>query len=533
MDKQYLKQSYSPFFFFIAFCFHLILYKSNFGSLANFNDNRSLELFTLAAGSRMAIIIMLGWRGGILTLLAEICGELLNFNTEFWSIGPIGIFFHIGVPSFSCVFIIGLLRKYNYLNFFFVDFNQFDWIIVAFIIVPLFYVTILTSLHIYRVDFQLESHLEFFLLYYLREIIGILMISPLIIFCYRFYLERDWSVKKYLLQPIFAFEFLIAIIMLWGIIQFIPTGLAPIRGILLLVPIISIALRHGLFSAALIVFFLNVLIIIFDSQLLDEQLFEHQVIIMIISILGLVIGGFTRFKVMDTEKMQEKIKIQHQTLTQLDRNNMLGNMTAEIIHEIIQPITISSIYVSEVVKLLNAGKINRKKLIKTMNNAANEMERSLELVRRMKLFARKGEVLLEETNVNNILEDMEHILLITSKKNDVKISIDISDQKLKLNVDKVQIQQAIMNLVNNSINALKNCKTREINISSGLYYEDFIYISIRDTGLGMSEYLTDNLSIREERMGLGLKIVDAIIEAHDGSVQRTKNTTYLIFKFIE
>lgn len=530
MDNKIINQKYSALFLLFAFCLHFIIYKSNIDAVSAVGEYKSLNLFLPAAGSRLAIILMLGWRGGILTLFAELLCELSSFNIDFWSHNPFYIFNFFAVPSFTCVITVWLLGRYKVSKFFYEDFNQFDWIIVAFITVPLIYAPVLSFNDIYFGSFLSEGFLNSVMSYWMRDMFGILMISPIMIIGYRLYLERNWDLLKYLTRPIFIFEFMTAIILLWLIIQYISSGSLPLRGILLLVPISSISLRHGLVSSALIVFTLNVFLLSFGPQLTGDQLFEHQVITIIISVLGLVIGGFTSFKILDAEKMEKQIEIQHQTLTQLDRNNTLGNMTSEIIHEITQPISISSLYVTEVIKLLEKGKLNKKKILQAMKNTAREMDRSLELVRRMKLFARKGELQREETSVKLILQDMEHILFITSKKNDVKISIDIYQHYLKMDVDKIQIQQAIMNLVNNSIEAMVDCEIKEIIVSSGLYYEDFFYISVQDTGPGMPEDLVNSVSSKEAGMGIGLKIVDAILEAHDGTVQRSENTTYLIFK---
>lgn len=530
MDNKIIDQKYSALFLLFAFCLHFIIYKSNIDLASASEGYKNLNLFLPAAGSRLAIILMLGWRGGMLTLLAELTGQILSYDTDYWSLNPFYIFIILVAPSFTCVFIMWLLKRYKLSNFFYENFNQFDWIMVAFVTVPFVYAPILSLNDIHYTNLQLEGYLDSAISYWIRNMIGILMISPIMIIGYRIYLERNWDILNYILRPIFMFEFLTAIILIWLIVQYISSGSLPLRGILLLVPISSISLRHGLVSSALIVFFLNVFVLNFGPELSGDQLFEDQIITIIISVLGLVIGGFTSFKILDAEKMEKKIKIQHQTLTQLDRNNTLGNMTSEIIHEITQPISISSLYITEVIKLLEKGKLNKNKILGAMKNTAREIDRSLELVRRMKLFARRGELEREETSVKLLLEDMEHILFITAKKNDVKISIDIFENHLKMEVDIIQIQQAIMNLVNNSIEAMENCEIKEIIVSSGLYYEDFFYISVQDTGPGMPEDWVNSESSKEVGMGIGLKIVDAILEAHDGSVQRSENTTYLIFK---
>ena len=117
---------------------------------------------------------------------------------------------------------------------------------------------------------------------------------------------------------------------------------------------------------------------------------------------------------------------------------------------------------------------------------------------------------------------------IAAKQQGVRVEYDLSDTPLKLTVDVIQIQQAILNLARNSIEAMENRSTKTLTIEANLTEQGKTYIRVADTGPGLPEGWIGGETTKESGMGVGLRIVKAITAAHDGVFENDKTNVSLI-----
>lgn len=521
-----MDQGHNLIFIICAFCLHMIAYGSFFGLSFVMDGLGNYSLWFPAAGFRFALIFILGWRYGLLIAFAEITAQGVIGDWASWSYNPLYIFFGSGSPSFVCAFVVWGLERFKLTNSKLESFSQLIWFVAALVITPLLAAPVAAGIKVYGGRVPLADLPDSIMSYWVGDMIGMLMFAPLVLLGYRAYMRRSRRELQPLIRPAFIIEYLVAVIFIWLTVQYVGTEPLSLRWIPFSIPIIFISLRHGLPAATLTVLALNIMAVDLGGEVSVNQLFIQQGTLAFISVLGLILGGMTSIRAQEKSLMQK----QYQTLTQIDRRNTLGEMSTQIIHEITQPISATSLYAGAAVKMLEEGELDKESLFEVMNRMASETERTLELVRRMQAFARKGELNPDKTTAHNIVRSIGHMIDLSAEKGNVKVIYDMQEGPLPLTVDVIQVQQAILNLTRNSIEAMEGCNVKELTIFAERGHDSTIHISVHDTGPGMPENLEPNTSTKAHGMGIGLKVVEAIMVAHEGRIEKHKNTTSLIFK---
>jgi len=525
-NRNRIYRGHSLLFILFAFTLHMVAYSSFFGLSFVMDGFGNYSLWFPAAGFRFALIFILGWRYGLLIALAEIAAQGIIGDWATWDYHPLYIFFGSGSPSFICALVIWALERFKLTSPKLENFSQLIWFVAALVITPLLAAPVAAGIKVMGGRVPLADLPNSIMSYWIGDMIGMLMFAPIVLFGYRAYLRRSWRELQPLVRPAFMMEYLAAVIFIWLTVQYAGAGPLSLSWIPFFIPVVGISLRHGLPAASLIVLALNIMVVGLGSEISVTQLFIHQGFLALISALGLVLGGITSVRTRENAQMLR----QYQMLTQIDRRNTMSEMSAEIIHEITQPLSATSLYAGAAVQMLEQGMLDKESLLETMNRMANETARTLELVRRMQIFARKGELNREESTTQDIIQAISHMIDLSAKKGNVTVGYDLPENPLPLTVDVIQVQQAILNLTRNSIEAMESCEIRELTISARQEQDGFIHISVHDTGPGMPESLEPYTSTKATGMGIGLKVVEAIMLAHEGRIERGKNTTSLIFK---
>ena len=252
---------------------------------------------------------------------------------------------------------------------------------------------------------------------------------------------------------------------------------------------------------------------------------ELQVFLALLSLTGLLLGGLVSAKAEAKAQLADQFK----TIAHLDRMNTMGELATHIIHELAQPISTTSMYASGAVRMLEAGKLDKEELLNVMQLTASETVRVQELIRRMKTFAKNGQLVREETTAQAIVEGIKHMIDMAAKQAKVKVTYNFPKEPLPLIVDSIQIQQAVLNLARNSIEAMELSDLKELMVSTTLTEDGSVCISITDTGPGMPENLPISATTKQDGMGVGLKVVSAIVEAHDAQATFQRNSFKIVF----
>lgn len=240
-------------------------------------------------------------------------------------------------------------------------------------------------------------------------------------------------------------------------------------------------------------------------------------------------AGFIR-DLTEKQKVEQRVHELQEELIHAARLASLGEITSMVAHEVNQPLSASGTYLEVARELLNSNDENdRAKGMKAIDQADAQIKRVGDTVRRIREFARKKTPELALEDINRIIEEANAIAAVGSKARGIRTTFDLAPQRPEAKVDRIQIQQVVMNLVRNAIDAMTGHDRRELILQSRLTEADQIEISILDSGPGISEATAMKLFIpfvttKKDGTGLGLAICRTIVEAHGGKLWHEKSS---------
>ena len=233
---------------------------------------------------------------------------------------------------------------------------------------------------------------------------------------------------------------------------------------------------------------------------------------------------FTGFVRDLTEQQTAKRRIEdlQAELMHASRLSVMGQMASAIAHELNQPLTAVISYLETGRMLLEGGSAPPERLDDLMRRAVAQSERAGDVIQRLRQFARKGKTDRRPENLNALVEEALAIALLGARQSRVHVTLDLDRNMTPAPVDGVQLQQVVLNLVRNAVEAMQEVEVRELQIRTRLS-GDTAEIAVADTGPGISPELAERLfqpfaTTKKAGMGLGLSISREIVEAHDGEL---------------
>ena len=233
-----------------------------------------------------------------------------------------------------------------------------------------------------------------------------------------------------------------------------------------------------------------------------------------------------------TERKQSEEEV-HQTrerLAQFGRLSTLGEMAAALAHELNQPLTAIATYTQACQRLIESGQSDDDEILATLKKCHAQAQRAGEVVRRLRHFVKKRELGRQEVNCDELIHDLAALAEVDARNNGIPLTIDVAKGLPKLMVDAVQIQQVILNLIRNGIDAMLNMDHFDdgISVSASRFEDDQVKIAVTDHGSGLTEEAEQNIfqpffTTKSSGLGLGLAICRSIIESHGGILSCTRN----------
>jgi two-component system, LuxR family, sensor kinase FixL len=247
---------------------------------------------------------------------------------------------------------------------------------------------------------------------------------------------------------------------------------------------------------------------------------------------------FTGFVRDLTERQQTDRRLQElqEGLLHVSRLRSMGQMAAALAHELNQPLTATTNYVRAALRLLDAAEPNLPRVRQAMNLATQQTVRSGEIIRRLRAFVARGEVTRRPESVAKLIEEASALALVGAKEHGIKVLIRIEAHLPKAEVDRVQIQQVLLNLIRNAVESMEGCDIRELTVGT-VAQDGAVLVSIADTGGGIPPEIEAKLfqpfvTTKPEGMGIGLSICRTIVEAHGGRLWVQPNAgTGSVFNF--
>jgi len=227
-----------------------------------------------------------------------------------------------------------------------------------------------------------------------------------------------------------------------------------------------------------------------------------------------------------TERQQTEARLQElqAELVHVSRLTAMGEMASALAHELNQPLSAIANYMKGGRRLLESGSSETAKLLpEAMDKAAEQALRAGQIIRRLRDFVARGESERRVEDVRKLIEEASALALVGAKDRGVRVEYQFDPNVEFVLADKVQIQQVLLNLMRNALEAMESSDKRELIVSTALAPQNLVAISVADTGAGISPEIGAQLfqpfiTTKRQGMGVGLSISRTIIEAHGGSI---------------
>jgi two-component system sensor kinase FixL len=212
-------------------------------------------------------------------------------------------------------------------------------------------------------------------------------------------------------------------------------------------------------------------------------------------------------------------------LTHVARLSTMGELAAGLAHEINQPLAAIATYAQACQRLIASGQAaDTEEIRDSLGQISRQALRAGEVLRRLRTFVANREVRREPIGCNQLLEDMLALARPDLRANDVNLTLEIEPNLPKVMADAVQLQQVLINLLRNAIDATAQCSPAQRSITlRATATREGVEISVHDRGPGVEPGALDSLfnpffTTKAQGTGLGLAISRTIVQAHDGKL---------------
>jgi two-component system sensor kinase FixL len=233
-----------------------------------------------------------------------------------------------------------------------------------------------------------------------------------------------------------------------------------------------------------------------------------------------------------TERQESAAQLQEAQgeLARLSRLNELGEMASTLAHELNQPLSAIANYVQGSIRLLSQPLEQQQKdmLAGALQETAKQALRAGEIIRHLREMTTRGETDKASEDIKTLVEEAGALALVGSRERNIRSEFIFADNDDPVLVDRVQIQQVLMNLMRNATEAMRESPQRQLTIRTRRLSEDELEVEVSDTGPGIADDIAARLfqpfvTSKAGGMGIGLSISRRIIQSHSGDLAYRKN----------
>src|SRR5579871_845934 len=228
--------------------------------------------------------------------------------------------------------------------------------------------------------------------------------------------------------------------------------------------------------------------------------------------------------VSERNRAQAELQELQLELFHVSRLNTVSHMASGVAHELNQPLSAINNYLKGAQRLLGERTDELSTTLKhVLSQASEQALRAGEVLRRLRNFMSRGETEFKVESISQLARETSQLALLGARDHTPAVSFDLDPQLDGVFIDKVQVQQVLLNLMRNALEAMEGVERRELTIASKAADAGMVEIGVMDTGPGIAEDVAEQLfqpfvTSKRQGMGVGLSISRTIIEAHGGRI---------------
>ena len=234
--------------------------------------------------------------------------------------------------------------------------------------------------------------------------------------------------------------------------------------------------------------------------------------------------------VTEQKKTEERARQHQADLAHALRVSTMGEMVATFAHEINQPLAAVVNYARGAMRRVRAGSVAPEELVEVFEQLSGQAERASEIVRRASRFVRTSDLTRVSADINQLVDRVASLTQADARGKGVAIAFDLAENLPSVRVDTLQVEQVVLNLIRNSIEAMADAGSPDptLTIRTAMAGDAALEVAISDRGPGIPDDVADKIlepyfTTKPEGMGMGLSISRTLVEAYGGRLWVTRN----------
>jgi two-component system, LuxR family, sensor kinase FixL len=250
----------------------------------------------------------------------------------------------------------------------------------------------------------------------------------------------------------------------------------------------------------------------------SKELSAFQALALVLTVTGLITGQLVR----ERQRTESQLRLHRESLARLTRLGSMGELAAGLAHEVNQPLTAAGVYIRLIADSINSGRADTAELAEIVRKAVVQVDRAGEVIKRLRALVRLDRSNRASLSFEPIVKRALDLCQPELDRANVTARYRSSTALPHVSVDGLQIEQVLLNLVRNSVEAVNNGGSRQGSILiEAKPAGDFVEVRLYDSGPGFSSEQIESgflplSSTKPEGLGIGLPLCKSIIEAHGG-----------------